>query len=823
MTRFLTLLFSLASAALIAGCGGEDNPAGPPSTDPPVIVTQPAATTVVAGASAAFTVVASGAPTLHYQWQRNGADVAGASASSYVLANAAMADNGAAYAVVVSNAAGTATSAAATLTVTAAPAAPTAAVPAPPASASVGSSITLTATVTGSPAPTLRWSVTGGAALADGAGTGALAGSTLTGTDTASLTIANLPLSADGLHLQLLATNSAGSATSTPVILGVAAVSGTVVGAAGGEARSAGGEIRVDAAAGQLAGDTTFNLVAQPTAPLIAQLPAAIARDYAPVAGGAWQITMTGAGFVGAESLHVGILAAAPTPRTGDIASARRNARPLGTDPTTPLRAIVQCPDATLHMVTPEYSDGTESFVVNCPAFSGNGVQVLTVVLVQLTAVSPANTQWTRQVGDGALDGLASIDSSGRVSIFERPSIVDSNGAVVDDPHAPLHFKSYDSDGNLRGDALVPLPTAIGTSTPYTFDVYGFVSTGNGRHVLYGAFAATAADVSNLWIMALDESVDGASAAGATTGAHEAWSKRFGKAGSLYATTSNYSALALTADGDVLIGGVADVRGPADPVLGFTGSFLARFKPDGTLRWVAPVGIPASAGSMPVSFAQLSVGPDGNPAALVYPGGDGDGSDAAYCGGARRCLLVMGINGTSGAMNWVHPFAVANSATGLDLALDAVGRIYVAWFSRIGGPLQEGSVTRYTASGTQDYAITLAGTSAIENTIAMSVAPTGQLGLVYRGTLNLRSTDPAFPEQTGVFYQTVGETGSPSAPRNLWSEETMVAFQSRLYDRAGNAYVAFTGKVSLLGAAAHPAAGCSAVTDCYDWLVFKLP
>ncbi|MES1263738.1 MAG: immunoglobulin domain-containing protein, partial [Peristeroidobacter soli] len=82
----------------------------------PSISAQPASITVAAGQTARFTVTASGTGPLSYQWQRNGANIAGATASTYSF-TAATSDNGAQFRAVVSNAAGSATSNSATLTV----------------------------------------------------------------------------------------------------------------------------------------------------------------------------------------------------------------------------------------------------------------------------------------------------------------------------------------------------------------------------------------------------------------------------------------------------------------------------------------------------------------------------------------------------------------------------------------------------------------------------------------------------------------------------------------------------------------------------------
>ena len=82
----------------------------------PSISSQPASVTVAAGQSATFAVTASGTAPLAYQWQRNGANIPGATARTYTL-NTSPADNGAMFRVLVSNASGSVLSNSATLTV----------------------------------------------------------------------------------------------------------------------------------------------------------------------------------------------------------------------------------------------------------------------------------------------------------------------------------------------------------------------------------------------------------------------------------------------------------------------------------------------------------------------------------------------------------------------------------------------------------------------------------------------------------------------------------------------------------------------------------
>src|SRR5438445_8417363 len=83
----------------------------------PTITMQPANQTVTAGQTATFAVVAGGTAPLSYQWQKNRANIAGATAASYTTPATTTADSGSTFAVAVSNTAGTVTSAVATLTV----------------------------------------------------------------------------------------------------------------------------------------------------------------------------------------------------------------------------------------------------------------------------------------------------------------------------------------------------------------------------------------------------------------------------------------------------------------------------------------------------------------------------------------------------------------------------------------------------------------------------------------------------------------------------------------------------------------------------------
>lgn len=72
----------------------------------PVIAEQPGNTSAFAGEPATFSVVAQGTGTISYQWQKNGVDIDGATASSYSIPHVAADEEGDIYNVVVSNAFG---------------------------------------------------------------------------------------------------------------------------------------------------------------------------------------------------------------------------------------------------------------------------------------------------------------------------------------------------------------------------------------------------------------------------------------------------------------------------------------------------------------------------------------------------------------------------------------------------------------------------------------------------------------------------------------------------------------------------------------------
>ncbi len=95
--------------------------AAPPPAAPAITV-QPQSTSVPYGQAATFTVGAQSALPVSYQWSRNGVPISGATANSFTIPLTVPGDNGASFAVAVTNTNGSNTSASATLTVTNIPA-----------------------------------------------------------------------------------------------------------------------------------------------------------------------------------------------------------------------------------------------------------------------------------------------------------------------------------------------------------------------------------------------------------------------------------------------------------------------------------------------------------------------------------------------------------------------------------------------------------------------------------------------------------------------------------------------------------------------------
>ena len=172
----------------------------------PNITAQPANQSVVAGATATFSVTASGTAPLTYQWRKGGTNISGATSASYTTPATSTANNGEQFSVVVTNSAGSKTSSNATLTVTTAAVAPS--ISTQPANRSVAAGQTATFSVTASGTTPLSYQWRKG-------------GTNISGATSASYTLQNTTSSDNGAQFSVVVTNSAGSVTSSNATLTV--------------------------------------------------------------------------------------------------------------------------------------------------------------------------------------------------------------------------------------------------------------------------------------------------------------------------------------------------------------------------------------------------------------------------------------------------------------------------------------------------------------------------------------------------------------------------------------------------------------------------
>jgi hypothetical protein len=181
----------------------------------PVISAQPANQSVTAGQTATFSVTATGTAPLTYQWKKNGANISGATASSYTTPATAAGDNGSTFQVVVSNTAGSAPSTTVTLTVNAAAVAPTITTQPTNLTVTAGQTATFSVAATGTAPLTYQWKKNG---------------ANISGATASSYTTPATTSGDNGSTFQVVVSNTAGSAPSTTVTLTVnaAAVAPTI-------------------------------------------------------------------------------------------------------------------------------------------------------------------------------------------------------------------------------------------------------------------------------------------------------------------------------------------------------------------------------------------------------------------------------------------------------------------------------------------------------------------------------------------------------------------------------------------------------------------
>ena len=206
--RLLGTLALLCSLWLSA-CGSvATDPTNGGDTVAPSIVAQPASQAARVGDPVNFSVVATGSEPLTYQWNKNGSVIAGATTASYTQ-TAAPEDDGAMFAVIVSNPAGTVQSAAAQLTVSTTPLAPTIAGQPADQTITSGQSATFSVTAGGTAPLSYQWQKNGSA---------------IPGANAASYTTPAASSADSSATFTVVVSNSVGNVTSRAAVLTVTTV-----------------------------------------------------------------------------------------------------------------------------------------------------------------------------------------------------------------------------------------------------------------------------------------------------------------------------------------------------------------------------------------------------------------------------------------------------------------------------------------------------------------------------------------------------------------------------------------------------------------------
>ena len=180
----------------------------------PGISSNPQSVTVNPGASASFSVQATGTAPLAFQWYRDGAAVTGATSLTYTIAVVDVADDGALFAARVSNPAGVATSFSARLGVTPQPIAPSFTQQPMPATVVDGDTAVFNAVVAGTNPISYQWRRNG---------------VDIPGAQSPVLVLTATSAADNGALFTLRASNAAGQAVSSAALLAVNPPSAPVI------------------------------------------------------------------------------------------------------------------------------------------------------------------------------------------------------------------------------------------------------------------------------------------------------------------------------------------------------------------------------------------------------------------------------------------------------------------------------------------------------------------------------------------------------------------------------------------------------------------
>jgi ELWxxDGT repeat protein len=425
------------------------------------IITQPASATVNSGATAAFSVAASGTAPIAYQWSRSNdggttwTAISGATAASYSIAATAMSDTAAKFRVAVNNSVNSVTSAVATLTVDAVKVAITT----QPANATVnaGSAASFSVAVSGTAPFTYQWSRSN-----DGGTTW----TAISGATAVSYSIAATAMGDNASKFRVAVANSAGSATSSAATLTVDAVAVAIT------TQPASATVKAGAAA-------AFSVAASGTAPIAFQwsrsndggttwtaISAATAASYSIAATA---MSDTAAKFRVAVSNSVNAVTSVVATLTVDAVKVAITTQPASTN-------VVAGNPATFKVVV----SGTAPITYQWSTSTNSGST--------WTAISGA-TAATYTIAAAA---LGSSGAEFRVVAANTPGSVTSTAAILTvTPATAPSFTTQPAAKTVNAGSAATFTVVASGSAPLTYQWSKSINAGSTWTAISGATAAT--------------------------------------------------------------------------------------------------------------------------------------------------------------------------------------------------------------------------------------------------------------------------------------------------------------------------------------------
>ncbi|MBI5767104.1 MAG: immunoglobulin domain-containing protein [Verrucomicrobia bacterium] len=444
-----TVTLVLTVTAPTGGGGGITTPF------PVAITGQPSSQTVAVGASATFSVTATGtAPT--YQWKKDGTDIAGATSSSLDLASVTTASAGS-YTVVVSNQLGPVTSNAAVLTVSTLVALPSITAQPQSQSALIGANVTLSVTAGGT-GLTYQW-------RKDGA--------PIAGATGASLTLSGVGLSSAGSYT-VVVTNTTGSTTSAAAVLGVtgAPITGSYFGSFG----SNGGTFAL-----YVRSDRTGVFLGYARASKIAL----VSRDVVVSAGGAFSVSVT---------------VTTPSATTSDgpaIAAADATYIISGSIDSTSGAVSGSVSGLGLSFTAPAAASGSTSSLAGFYQAGAAGSSAASYAIVG----AAGNVLVITTTGTTADAGTGTVSAAGAVSVTQTENAGRISGSIqtatvsltaTTSTGSTVTFLGANNDARVENEKLLNISTRSQTGTGGDALIAGFVITGTQpKSVLVRAIGPT--------------------------------------------------------------------------------------------------------------------------------------------------------------------------------------------------------------------------------------------------------------------------------------------------------------------------------------------